>query len=149
MPRKASEKAAAKAKANAKVAAQPPAQPLADAPLVVAVPPSTPPSTALMMEIEECIKMIQAHEGLSDIASLAPLGMGEGGSCAAFKIKDLETSLAAGAMYVSTCNFGWVDWKYTNSPGVPVLRNAIVDGLDISRSNCVGANIRIRLMHTA
>ena len=129
-------KGAAKAKAAAAKAAAagpPPDAPQAQAPpvpapLVVAVPPSTPPSTAILLEIEECVKMIQAHEGLADIASLTPLGIGEGAACAAFKITDFQTSLnEAGTEYVSTGNFGWVDWKYTNSPGVPVLRNSIVD----------------------
>ena len=122
-------KAAAAAKAKAKAAAhdQAPAPLPLPPPLVVAVPPAASPATALQMEIEECVRTIEAHEGLSDIGSLAPLGMGEGGACAAFKIKDLQTSCGAGSDYVCTGNFAWVDWKYTNSPGVPVLRTSVVD----------------------
>ena len=29
--------------------------------------------------------------------------------------------------YVCSGNFAWVDWKYTNSPGVPVLQSAVHD----------------------
>ena len=100
---------------------------------VVAVPPQAKQLTAVMREIEECVNIISQHEGFQDITTLAPLGLGEGGASAAFSISNLQQALCGGGdadvgvrEYVATGNFGWIDYKYTNSAGVPMLRNSIV-----------------------
>ena len=36
-------------------------------------------------------------------------------------------ALRNGTEYVCTGNFMWIDVKYTSSPGVPVLRSAVVN----------------------
>lgn len=34
-------------------------------------------------------------------------------------------ALETGTEYSASCNFAWLDWKFTTSPGVPVLQNTV------------------------
>ncbi len=56
--------------------------------------------------------------------------MGEGGSAAAFDLKECQKALEKGGEYVCTGNFNWLDWKSSTAPGVPVHRSSVVSYAD-------------------
>ena len=59
-----------------------------------------------------------------------PLGVGDGGSAAVFDLKEFRSALENGGEYVCCGNFGWLDWRYSTAPGVPVLRSSVASYAD-------------------
>ena len=57
---------------------------------------------------------------------LDPIGIMEGGSAAAFDLTEYQQAMSGQSKsYKATCNFSWVDPRYSTSPGVPVLKSGI------------------------
>ena len=131
MPPKGSTAGKAKGKAVAQSSQEVAVPPVPVAAVAVPQPGGT---SKIMLEIDEAMKLIANHPDLNDIAGQPPLGLGQGGASATFKINDLKQALggnhASGAEYVCTCNFAWCDTKYTNSPGVPLLHSSIQEYAD-------------------
>ena len=44
---------------------------------------------------------------------------------AAFDDTSFKLALETGAECTASCNFGWLDWRYTTSPGVPMLKKTV------------------------
>ena len=81
----------------------------------------------VLLEMESAMNLIRSREDLLINLEMPPLKPGEGGSLPVFDKGDFTTALGTGTEYLCTGNFIWVDWKYTNSPGVPVLKSAVLD----------------------
>ena len=83
--------------------------------------------SAVLLEMDAAMNLIKSREDLMTNLQMPPLRPGEGGSVPVFDKGDFSTALRGGTEYTCTGNFLWVDYKYTSSPGVPVLRQAVHD----------------------
>ena len=83
--------------------------------------------SAVLLEMDDAMNLIKAREDLMTNLEMPPLRPGEGGSAPVFDKGDFTTTLGGGKEYVCTGNYLWVDYRYTSSPGVPVLKQAVLD----------------------
>ena len=111
---------------------------------IVDVMPSR--ASPILADIDDAISLIHGNEKLLNSISLPPLGLGEGGSVAPFGAADFTRALKNGTEYTCTGNLMWLNCKYTSSPGVPVLRSAVLDYAKMLYSDCKDYD---RQMHPA
>ena len=78
-----------------------------------------------MSEVEGLLSAIDASPDFGGFRDWKPLGVGHGGSAPVFDLKEFQSALKNGGEYVCCGNFGWLDWKYSTAPGVPVLRSSV------------------------
>ena len=88
------------------------------------------PNAGFLSEVAGLLSAIEASPAFGGFGDWKPLGVGEGGSAAVFDLKEFQSGLANGGEYVCCGNFGWLDWKYSTAPGVPVLRSAVASYAD-------------------
>ena len=93
----------------------------------VALPAKDPAGSPILAQMTDAMNLIENHNVFCDLLGLTPLGQGDGGAAPVFDPTSFGNSLGNGVEYVCTGNLAWVDWKYTTSPGVLVLRSAVED----------------------
>ena len=88
------------------------------------------PNASFLSEVEGLVSAIDASSDFGGFRDWKPLGVGDGGSAPVFDFKEFESGMKYGGEYVCCGNFGWLDWKYSTAPGVPVLRSSVASYAD-------------------